>query len=241
MKLTIGHLYPQLLNLYGDRGNIICMVQRLQWRGIEAEVKEFDLNDEIDFSELDIVLLGGGSDREQLLVCNRLRTIKEDFLHYVECGGVVLAICGGYQLLGTSYKMGDETIEGLGVVQIHTERGDERLVGNIVLQSDLFPLPIVGFENHGGRTFIGNYEPLGKVLSGHGNHDNAVNEGIQYKHVIGTYLHGPLLPKNPHLCDYLLQLALNRRYGQVELMPLDDQDELKANHYIVEHFTRTDL
>ena len=168
MKLTIGHLYPELLNLYGDRGNIICMVQRLKWRGIDAEVKEFDLNDKIDFSKLDIVLLGGGSDREQLLVCNRLKRIKKDFIDYVEQGGVVLAICGGYQLLGNYYKMGDETIEGLGVVNIHTERGDSRLISNIVLQSDLFPLPIVGFENHGGRTFIENYQPLGKVLSGHG-------------------------------------------------------------------------
>lgn len=239
MKLTIGHLYPELLNLYGDRGNIICMVQRLKWRGIETEVKEFDLNDEIDFSKLDIVLLGGGSDREQLLVCNRLREIKQNFIDYVEQGGVVLAICGGYQLLGTSYKMGDETIEGLGVVQIHTERGDERLIGNIVLQSDLFPLPIVGFENHGGRTFIGDYQPFGKVLSGYGNDDGGTCEGIQYKHVIGTYLHGPLLPKNPHLCDYLLQLALNHRFGEMELAPLDDKEELEANHYIVERFTRT--
>ena len=128
MKLTIGHLYPELLNLYGDRGNIICMVQRLKWRGIDAEVREFDLNDKIDFSKLDIVLLGGGSDREQLLVCNRLKKIKKDFIDYVEQGGVVLAICGGYQLLGNYYKMGDETIEGLGVVNIHTERGDSRLI-----------------------------------------------------------------------------------------------------------------
>ena len=104
MKLTIGHLYPELLNLYGDRGNIICMVQRLKWRGIDAEVKEFDLNDKIDFSKLDIVLLGGGSDREQLLVCNRLKRIKKDFIDYVEQGGVVLAICGGYQLLGNFHS-----------------------------------------------------------------------------------------------------------------------------------------
>ena len=220
MKLTIGHLYPELLNLYGDRGTIICMVQRLKRRGIDAELRE----------------LGGGSDREQLLVCNRLKKIKKDFIDYVEQGGVVLAICGGYQLLGNYYKMGDETIEGLGVVNIHTERGDSRLISNIVLQSDLFPLPIVGFENHGGRTFIEDYQPLGKVLSGHGNNDKDKSEGIVYKNVIGTYLHGPLLPKNPHLCDYLLQTALNRRFGKVELPELDDKDELAANHYIVKRF-----
>ena len=213
MKLTIGHLYPELLNLYGDRGNIICMVQRLKWRGIDAEVREFDLNDKIDFSKLDIVLLGGGSDREQLLVCNRLKKIKKDFIDYVEQGGVVLAICGGYQLLGNYYKMGDETIEGLGVVNIHTERGDSRLISNIV-----------------------DYQPLGKVLSGHGNNDKDKSEGIVYKNVIGTYLHGPLLPKNPHLCDYLLQTALNRRFGKVEFPELDDTDELAANHYIVKRF-----
>ncbi len=240
MKLTIGHLYPELLNLYGDRGNIICMVQRLRWRGIDAEVKEFDLNDKIDFSKLDIILLGGGSDREQLLVCNRLKRIKKDFIDYVEQGGVVLAICGGYQLLGNYYKMGDETIEGLGVVNIHTERGDSRLISNIVLQSELFPLPIVGFENHGGRTFIGDYQPLGKVLSGHGNNNKDKGEGILYKNVIGTYLHGPLLPKNPHLCDYLLQTALNRRFGKVDLPELDDKDELAANHYIVKRFTQSE-
>ena len=142
----------------------------------------------------------------------------------------------GYQLLGNYYKMGDETIEGLGVVNIHTERGDSRLISNIVLQSDLFPLPIVGFENHGGRTFIEDYQPLGKVLSGHGNNDKDKSEGIVYKNVIGTYLHGPLLPKNTHLCDYLLQTALNRRFGKVELPELDDKDELAANHYIVKRF-----
>ena len=106
------------------------------------------------------------------------------------------------------------------MVNIHTERGDSRLISNIVLQSDLFPLPIVGFENHGGRTFIEDYQPLGKVLSGHGNNDKDKSEGIVYKNVIGTYLHGPLLPKNPHLCDYLLQTALNRRFGKVELPEL---------------------
>ena len=160
------------------------------------------MNDQIDFSTLDIVLLGGGSDREQLLVCNRLKKIRKDFIDYVEQGGVVLAICGGYQLLGNYYKVGDETIEGLGVVNIYTEHGDSRLIGNIVLQSDLFPLPIVGFENHGSRTYIEDYQPFGKVLSGHGNNDKDQSEGIIYKNVIGTYLHGPLLPKNPHLCDY---------------------------------------
>ena len=154
MKLTIGHLYPDLLNLYGDRGNIQCMMKRLQWRGIEAETIEFEIQDEVDFSELDIVLLGGGSDREQMLVCERLKEIRDDFKAYVEDGGVVLAVCGGYQLLGTHYSTDQGVIEGLSIVDIYTEQGkDYRLIDNIVLESELSDMPVVGFENHGGRTY----------------------------------------------------------------------------------------
>lgn len=236
MKLTIGHLYPDLLNLYGDRGNILCMTQRLKWRGIDAEVKKFQLEDEIDFSTLDIVLLGGGSDREQKLVCSRLKEIQTDFKEYVEHNGVVIAVCGGYQLLGKYYKMNDQTIEGLDLVDLYTEQGEGRLIGNVVIQSELFDMPLVGFENHGGRTFIKNAKPLGKVLAGYGNNNEDGEEGIIYKNVIGTYLHGPLLPKNPHLCDYLLRKALENKYGSVELSPLDDKEELDANQYIVDRF-----
>ena len=135
MKLTIGHLYRQRLNLYGAGGNIQCMMKRLQWRGIEAETIEFEIQDEIDFSELDIVLLGGGSDREQMLVCERLKEIREDFKAYVEDGGVVIAVCGGYQLLGTHYATEQGVIEGLSIVDIYTEQGkDYRLIDNIVLK-----------------------------------------------------------------------------------------------------------
>ena len=236
MKITIGHLYPDLLNLYGDRGNIACMMKRCQWRGIEAETIEFNTGDEIDFSRLDIVLLGGGSDREQAIVCQNLLKIRDQFQEYVEDDGVVIAVCGGYQLLGRYYKTDDGMIEGLNLVDIYTEQEEGRLIDNIVLQSELADMPVVGFENHGGRTFIEDYQPLGKVLSGHGNNDKDKSEGIVYKNVIGTYLHGPLLPKNPHLCDYLLQTALNRRFGKVELPELDDKDELAANHYIVKRF-----
>lgn len=238
MKLRIGHLYPELLNLYGDRGNIICMAQRLKWRGIEAEIQTFDLQDTVDFSQLDLVLLGGGSDREQLLVCNRLKKIRQAFVDYAEQGGVVLAICGGYQLLGSSYKMGEQTVEGLGLLDLHTERGQNRLIGNIVLKSALFEQPIVGFENHGGRTVLGNCKPLGRVMTGYGNNGKDGYEGVHYKNVIGTYLHGPLLPKNPHLCDYLLKIALERRYGATKLIGLDDRDELAANRYVVRRFAQ---
>ena len=179
-SITIGHLYPDLLNLYGDRGNIQCMVKRLQWRGIDAKVKEFRLGDPIDFKELDIVLMGGGSDREQMIVCNKLREIQKDFKEYVEDDGVVLAVCGGYQLLGKYYQTSEGTITGLDLVDLYTEQKPERLINNIVIKSDLFEMPVVGFENHGGRTFIGNNKPLGKVLYGSGNDDDSGYERHLY-------------------------------------------------------------
>ena len=155
MKLTIGHLYPDLLNLYGDRGNIQCLMRRCQWRGIEAETIAFELGDAIDFDQLDIVLLGGGSDREQMLVCQKLREIQPAFKAYVEKGGVVIAICGGYQLIGSYYKTDEGMITGLDLVDLYTEQGQGRLISNIVLESPLFQMPVVGFENHGGRTSLG--------------------------------------------------------------------------------------
>lgn len=238
MKITIGHLYPDLLNLYGDRGNIQCMKKRLEWRGIEAEVREFQITDTIDFAGLDIVLLGGGSDREQMLVCEKLKTIQKDFKEYVEDNGVVIAVCGGYQLLGHYYDTDDGRIEGLSLVDLYTEQGSPRLISNIVIENEMFGHPIVGFENHGGRTYIGDNRPLGRVLFGHGNDGISGAEGILYKNVVGTYLHGPLLPKNPHVCDYLLKNALERKYGVTELEPLDDSQELEANRYIVDRFVK---
>lgn len=234
MNITIGHLYPDLLNLYGDRGNIQCMKKRCEWRGIGVQVKEFQLEDSIDFSELDIVLLGGGSDREQSLVCERLQEIREEFKSYVEDYGVVIAVCGGYQLLGEYYQTEEEKIPGLHLVDLHTIQRPERLIDNIVLQSELFPMPVVGFENHGGRTFIGSNQPFGRVLYGSGNDGESGYEGVVYKNVIGTYLHGPLLPKNPQVCDWLISKAIERKTGKAaELVPLDDSQEEEANAYMV--------
>ena len=238
MKLTIGHLYPELLNLYGDRGNIQCMMKRSLWRGIEAETIAFGLEDSIDFSKLDIVLLGGGSDREQRIVCSRLRDIRENFHHYVEDGGSVLAVCGGYQLLGHYYKTEEDTLEGLSLVGLYTEQGSPRLIDNIVLENPDFSLPIVGFENHGGRTYIGDNKPFGKVVYGHGNNGEDGQEGVLYKNVVGTYLHGPLLPKNPHICDYLISNALERKYGKGALEPLDDTQEIQANQELYKRFVQ---
>ncbi len=239
MKIVIGHLFPDLLNLYGDRGNIQCMVQRLKWRGIDAQVKTFSIEEEINFNELDIVLLGGGSDREQMLVCNRLKEIKDQFKNYVEENGVVLAICGGYQLLGKYYETDQGKIEGLDIIDMYTVQEKGRLINNIFLKSELFDMPIVGFENHGGRTYINDNKPLGKVVFGKGNNGKSGYEGVVYKNVVGTYLHGPLLPKNPQLCDYLLKNALERKYGRenINLEPLPDTEEKEANKYIVDRYS----
>ena len=231
-QITIGHLYPDLLNLYGDRGNIACMMQRCKWRGIEAKTVEFELEDEVDFSKLDIVLLGGGSDREQQIVCKKLQTIKDQFKEYVENGGGVIAVCGGYQLLGTHYKTESEVLEGLGILDIYTEQGEDRLIDNIILESELSSTPVVGFENHGGRTYINDNKPFGKVLCGYGNDKESGYEGVIYKNVIGTYLHGPLLPKNPEICDWLIARALEKKYGECELSPLEDKEENLANEYM---------
>ncbi|HIX58730.1 MAG TPA: glutamine amidotransferase [Candidatus Blautia gallistercoris] len=236
MKLTIGHLYPELLNLYGDRGNIQCLLKRCQWRGIEAEAIACEQGSSIDFSKMDIVLLGGGSDREQMLVCEKLQVIQPEFKRYVEEGGVVIAICGGYQLLGKYYKTAEGTMKGLDLVDLYTEQGEGRLISNIILKSDLFDMPIVGFENHGGRTYINQNQPLGKVLYGSGNDGESGYEGVVYKNVIGTYLHGPLLPKNPQLADELILRALRRKDPDAVLAPLDDTQEKEANQYVYHRF-----
>ena len=239
MKIRIVHLYPDLLNLYGDRGNIQCMVMRCRWRGIEAEVKEYRLQDAVDFSGTDIVLLGGGSDREQQIVCTKLQDIREEFHAYVEDGGTVLAVCGGYQLLGHYYDTPDGRMKGLSLADLYTEQGEPRLISNVVLQNEEMPYEIVGFENHGGRTYIGDNRPFGRVVYGYGNNGEDGREGILYKNVTGTYLHGPLLPKNPHVCDRILQSALDRKYGITKLPSLDDTQERKANQYIVDRFAHT--
>lgn len=202
-KIVVGHLYPDLLNLYGDRGNIQCIMKRCEWRGIDAETIEYGLEDKVNFSKLDIVLLGGGSDREQMIVCQRLQEIREDFEAYVESDGVVIAVCGGYQLLGHYYQTDQGKMEGLHLVDIYTEQKPGRLIDNIVLKSELFDMPVVGFENHGGRTKIGNNKAFGKVLYGSGNDGESGYEGVIYKNVIGTYLHGPLLPKNPQVLSLI--------------------------------------
>ncbi|HIV85258.1 MAG TPA: glutamine amidotransferase [Candidatus Monoglobus merdigallinarum] len=238
-QINIVHLYPDLLNLYGDRGNIACMEKRLKWRGISANVYECTNSDgSADLSGADILFLGGGSDREQEIVCGLLRGKRDEIKAHVESGGALLAVCGGYQLLGKYYMTAKTKIEGLDILDIYTNSGDTRLIGNVVLKCPMFDRPVVGFENHAGRTYLGEgVKPLGQVAYGNGNTGSSGYEGVIYKNTVATYLHGPLLPKNPQLCDYILSCALKRKYPEfTSLAPLDDELENKGNDYIVKKY-----
>lgn len=235
-KLKICHMYPDLLNLYGDRGNIMAFSRRCLWRGIEVEVHPVSIGDEVSFSHMDFVFLGGGSDREQNLMAVDLMERTGDLREAIEDGLVVLAICGGYQLLGKYYRtLTGDVIPGLDILDLYTEGGQKRLIGNVALEVDLAGArrKITGFENHSGRTYLGNLEPLGNVLAGHGNNGQDGGEGARYKNVICSYLHGPLLPKNPFITDCLISRALERKYGEAFLEPLDDSLENAANQVML--------
>lgn len=231
-KLNICHMYPDLLNLYGDRGNIMAFSRRCLWRGIQVEVHPVSIGDTVNFSRMDFVFLGGGSDREQNLMAVDLMDRTGELREAIEDELVVLAICGGYQLLGKHYRtLAGDVIPGLDILDLYTEGGQKRLIGNVAVEVDIEGVrsKITGFENHSGRTFLGNLEPLGKVLAGHGNNGRDGGEGARYKNVLCSYLHGPLLPKNPLVTDHLISRALKRRYGEVTLEPLNDSLEDSAN------------
>lgn len=230
--LRVVHLYPDALNLYGDGGNAIVLERRCRWRGIPVEVDDVRMGDVLDLSTADIVLIGGGADRDQLAVANELRHQRDELQGYVEDDGVVLAICGSYQLLGRSYYMGDEKVEGLGIIAGDTVRGEGRLTGNVAVKTDIADAPFVGFENHGGRTMLDACEhPLGtSVLEGTGNNGQDGSEGCLHRNLVGTYLHGPALSKNPELADWLIARALERRgrggdMQAQELLPLATLDD----------------
>ncbi len=180
--------------------------------------------------------MGGGGDREQAAVCKKLRELKGKFAPYVENGGVVLAVCGGFEILGEYYETADRKVEGVGILNITTACGKDRLIGNVVIESPLLGTTVVGFENHSGRVDIGSHTPLGRVVAGFG-HDGKGLEGVVYKNVVATYLHGPLLPKNPVLADYIIARAIEGKYGTADLAPMDDAAELAAHNYAVGRFS----
>lgn len=239
--LKVCHLYPDLLNLYGDRGNIIAFMQRCRWRGIPVELLEVNVGEPVNFADIDFLFLGGGSDREQNLMAEDLLLRKDSLQQAIEEGLVVLAICGGFQMLGQYYLTHDgQKIPGLGILDVYTKAGDKRLIGNIVIEVEINgePVKVAGFENHSGQTYIGNLQPLGKVIAGFGNNGQDQLEGVRYKNVFCSYLHGPLLPKNSKLTDLLIQLALQRRGLDTSLPRLNDDLEEAAVGVIVERLSK---
>jgi CobQ-like glutamine amidotransferase family enzyme len=227
--LRVCSLYPELMNIYADRGNIAVLKARCEWRGLGFELDAATLGEAVDPDAHDLFYMGGGQDRDQAAVARDMVESKRDAIHAAaDRGAVVLAVCGGYQLLGSSYEMEDEELPGIGLVNLRTVREPgPRLIGNCAIETDLGngTRVVAGFENHGGRTYLGGGEtPLGRVLSGHGNNGRDGFEGVRRGNVIGTYLHGPLLPKNVWLADRLIELALG-----LELEPLDDAMEDAAH------------
>src|SRR5262245_58268357 len=225
-ELRLLALYPEQMNIYADRGNILCLQRRCDWRGIDFSYAASGPGEGFDPAEHDLLYVGGGQDRDQVIVAeDMLRTKRDAISSAVEDGAALLAVCGGYQLLGHSYQLGEESLAGLGVADLETVREEgPRLIGNVSIEADLGSGPevLAGFENHGGRTHLGSgAEPLGRVLHGHGNNGADGMEGVRRLNMFGTYLHGPLLPKNAGLADRLISLALERRTGSaVELAPL---------------------
>ncbi|MEK7159872.1 MAG: glutamine amidotransferase [Patescibacteria group bacterium] len=231
-KITIGWLYPTLMNVYGDIGNVKTLQKRLEWRNIECFVKYLEPGFKAnELNECDILLMGGAQDKQQEIVSKDLYSKRENLKNLIEKNVPGLYVCGAYQFLGNYYKKADgKIIEGLGIFDLYTENsGNTRLIGNIIANSKIFSY-LIGFENHGGKTYLGkNIKPLAKVIKGFGNNGSDKTEGAIYKNSIGTYLHGPILPKNPKLADYLIQKALENIYTtNIELKKLDNFYEQKA-------------
>lgn len=232
--LRVVALYPDLMNIYADRGNLTVLERRCAWRGIGFELSGVGIGGELDPEAHDLLYIGGGQDRDQALCAEDLATVKREAIHAAAArGAAILAVCGGYQLLGHSYAMGDERLPGVGLVDLETVRSEgPRLIGNVAIEVELpgleGPRTLAGFENHAGRTHLGVGErPLGRVLSGHGNDGSGTFEGVRRGSVVGTYMHGPLLPKNTWFADWLIATATGREPG--DLTPLDDRLESGAH------------
>jgi CobQ-like glutamine amidotransferase family enzyme len=237
VKVVIGHLYPDYLNIYADRGNIAVFERRAAWRGIELEVEEVGPGDEIRSGAYDLLYIGGGQDREQALIAPDLAAKGESVKAAVEAGAAVLAVCGGYQLLGQFYRdRSGAELPGVGLFPLHTVAGERRMIGDVLLECELEPgvrRTLAGFENHAGRTYLDDgAEPLGRVVAGFGNDGESGFEGCRVGRALGTYLHGPLLPRNPWLADWLLGQALAHRLGEAPSLE-DLPDELEAEAHAV--------
>ena len=234
MELKICHLYPDVLNLYGDGGNIRCLTQRLNWRGIGAAVTKMPIGSTESLAGFDLIFIGGGQDFEQQVLLEDLHRGRDrELLAAVDDGITILAICGGYQMLGAYYETHDgQRCDFVGALDLCTVGAKTRMIGNYMFRvpEALGGFTVVGFENHSGKTRLGpGVEPLGTVLAGFGNNGEDGTEGAHYKNVFGTYSHGPLLPKNPDFADLLIRTALERKYGACELAPLDDTLERMAH------------
>ncbi len=239
MKLTICHLYPDLMNIYGDRGNIIALRRRAEWAGLEVALRRVAPGERADFAACDILFFGGGQDKEQAWVAQDLAEVQAPSLRAAVADGlVVLAVCGGYQLLGRYFRTGTGTVlPGIEVFDAWTLAGRRRSIGDAIVRSELGgrARTLVGFENHSGRTYLGEgAAPLGRVLVGGGNNAEDGLEGAVYRNAVGTYLHGSLLPKNPWLTDLLIRRAVERRYGaSAGLGPVDDAVEMAAHEAVI--------
>ena len=242
MELNICHLYPDILNLYGDRGNIITMKRRLEGRGIKVNIDECSIGQPLNADKYDIFFIGGGQDFEQEVLLRDLSSGKAQDIRTAVEEKTFLAICGGDQMLGEYYKTWDGVqLDFIGAIGVHTIGAKERMIGNYMFRTtpESGDTVVVGFENHSGKTYLSEQvAPLGMMLSGNGNNGEDKTEGARYKNVFGTYSHGSLLPKNPVLCDFILQTALNHRYDGAEpLAPLDDTLELNAHRYMQERLS----
>jgi lipid II isoglutaminyl synthase (glutamine-hydrolysing) len=236
VRIRVGHLYPDYLNIYADRGNIAVLAERARARGHELDVRAIGMRDAVTVGEVDLFYIGGGQDREQALVAQDLAAKAEPLRSAVEDGTAFLAVCGGYQLLGRSYKdvAGDE-LPGIGLLPLVTVAGKRRMIGDVLLDCAWAGETLAGFENHAGRTLLDDgAEPLGRVVSGFGNDGASGFEGCRYERVYGTYLHGPLLPRNPWFADRLLADALAHAGGPTDLAPLPDQLEREAHEVSAE-------
>jgi lipid II isoglutaminyl synthase (glutamine-hydrolysing) len=237
MKVVIGHRYPDYLNIYADRGNIAVFERRAAWRGIELEVEEIGPGDEVQPGAHDLLYIGGGQDREQALIAPDLAAKGESVEAAVEAGAALLAVCGGYQLLGQFYRdRSGAELPGVGLFPLHTVAGERRMIGDVLLECELEPgarRTLAGFENHAGRTYLDQgAEPLGRVVAGFGNDGESGFEGCRVGRALGTYLHGPLLPRNPWLADWLLAQALAHRLGEAPALE-DLSDGLEAEAHAV--------